>query len=122
MIPTLESGVGKGEEVGASDHPHHHPSLGCGGGVGVPSSKVQGGEAMRVVITVGASRWELPRHDIAEVPASLLDSLGYVEFAGSTTLKRAEYRGGRWVDHRRRPFEQPPVAWYSLAGMKNAAG
>lgn len=73
----------------------------------------------RVTINVLGKEWELPRHDGNEVPASLLESLGYVEFEGSTVLKRAEYRGGRWVDHRRRPFEETPVAWYSLAGMKD---
>ena len=75
---------------------------------------------MRVTINTGSTEWELPRHDISQVPASLIDSIGYVEFEGSTVLKRAEYRGGRWVDHRRKPFEESPVAWYSLAGMTRA--
>lgn len=75
---------------------------------------------MKAVLHVLGREWELPRHDISEVPASLLESIGYVEFAGSTTLTRAEHRNGRWVDHRKQPFEQTPVAWYALVEMKDA--
>lgn len=75
---------------------------------------------MPVILEILGRSYKLPRHDISEVPATALDSIGYVELRGSTVLKRAEYRGGRWVDHRKRPFEQTPVAWYSLAGMLDA--
>lgn len=73
---------------------------------------------MRAILNIFGTRWELPRHDASEEPASLADSMGYAEFEGSKTLHRCEFRNGRWVDYWREPFDRPVVAWHSVAGMK----
>jgi hypothetical protein len=73
---------------------------------------------MELELNVLGKRYRMPRRDTSEAPASLLDSIGYAEFEGSSTFKRCEYHKGKWTDHRRRPFDPQPVAWYSMVGMQ----
>lgn len=74
---------------------------------------------MKYQLEVLGQTFPLTERSIDVEPASALEGIGYVRQPHSTILKRAEWRNGRWVDHRKRPFDPLPVAWYSLTAALN---
>ena len=65
-------------------------------------------------INILGHRFLLKHHAISEEPSSKIHHVAYVQFGGSSTLKTAVWCKGAWHDHKRRPFAEVPVAWYSI--------
>lgn len=69
---------------------------------------------MSYELNVLGVRFPLLPHAITEEPASKVNHIAYVQFAGSDVLKVGVWCKGGWHDQKRRPFAEPPIAWYSL--------
>lgn len=74
---------------------------------------------MKYELAILGVKMPLFERPIAVEPVGVTERLGFIRQPGSTILRRAEWRDGRWVDHGKRPFDPAPVAWYSLVEASN---
>jgi hypothetical protein len=58
----------------------------------------------------------LTLHPIEEPPANKMDEVALVVLPGSTALKAGMWRGGKWCNEKRKPYDPQPVCWYSMGG------
>lgn len=58
--------------------------------------------------------FELERHEMSEKPKIPEQQVAIVQVPGASQLKAAIWRDGEWRSDRGKPFDPPPVCWFSV--------